>query len=272
MASEKTAKTTKKVAVVDRAIGEDNFTEIGEILAGRKAGSVSIRGWLYHKRSSGGLLFLTMRDRTGMLQCTLSRKTDPALFDEVEKLQDESVLAIDGDAKPDKRAPGGHELAVSRADVISAAEPDYPIAKKEHGPEFLLDQRHLWLRDPKMQAMLKLRSAVMKIARDWLLDHGYIEFQSPIFMSAACEGGSTLFTVDYFGKPAYLTQSWQLYAEAAIASIGKIFTIAPSFRAEKSRTRRHLSEFWHLEVEEPFQDLEGLMRMEEEFVSHICRT
>ncbi|MCX6820520.1 MAG: asparagine--tRNA ligase [Candidatus Aenigmarchaeota archaeon] len=273
MASEKTkTKTQKQPAAENRAIGQDNFTEIGQVLAGKKTGAVSVRGWLYHKRSSGGLLFLTLRDRTGLLQCTLSRKTDTKLFDGIEKLQDESVLAIDGEAKADSRAPGGYELSVKSADVISAAEPDYPIAKKEHGPEFLMDERHLWLRDPKMQAMLKLRSAVMNIARDWLLKHGYIEFQSPIFMSAACEGGSTLFTVDYFGKPAYLTQSWQLYAEAAIASIGKIFTISPSFRAEKSRTRRHLAEFWHLEVEEPFQDIDGLMKMEEEFVSHICQT
>lgn len=249
------------------------FTEIRGILQGKEKGSISLRGWLAHKRSSGGIQFLILRDRSGFVQCTVSKESlGEKLFDEVDALQPESVIAIEGEAKEDKRAPGGYEVSIKKLDIISKSLEDWPISKKKHGVEFLLDKRHLHLRSKKMQAMLKIRSKVMQIARQWLLDHGYYEFQSPIFISAACEGGSTLFPVDYFGKPAYLTQSWQLYAEAAISSIGKIFTLAPSFRAERSRTRRHLTEFWHLEVEEPFCDLDCTMKMQEEFVSHICQT
>jgi asparaginyl-tRNA synthetase len=247
------------------------FTEIGEVLQGKKSGSISLRGWLAHKRSSGGIQFLILRDRSGFIQCTLSKDVDKKLFDKIEALPIESVISIYGKAKADKRAPSGHEVSIKSIDVLSKAEPDWPIAKKKHGTEFLLDKRHLWLRSEKMQAMLRVRSKLMEVARHWLLDHGYLEFQSPIFITAACEGGSTLFPVEYFGKQAYLTQSWQLYAESAISSIGKIFTLAPSFRAEKSRTRRHLTEYWHLEVEEPFCDLAGTMDMQEKFVSHICQ-
>jgi len=250
---------------------EQKFTEIVEIFSGKKSGGVSLRGWLAHKRSSGGIQFLILRDRTGFIQCTLSKDIDSKLFDEIDALPIESVIALDGEAKADKRAPSGYEVAIKSIDVLFKAEPDWPIAKKKHGEEFLLDKRHLWLRSEKMQAMLRVRSKLIEVARQWLLDHGYLEFQSPVFITAACEGGSTLFPVDYFGKPAYLTQSWQLHAETAISSVGKIFTLAPSFRAERSRTRRHLTEFWHLEVEEPFCNLAGTMAMQEEFVSHICQ-
>ncbi len=261
----------KKRMALDKTIGPDDFTEIGKILRGQ-TGTVSLRGWLYHKRSSGGIQFLILRDHSGFIQCTLDKSVDEALFDEIEKLPIESVIALDGEAKADNRAPGGYEVAIKSIDVLFKAEPDWPIAKKKHGPEFLLEKRHLWLRSEKMQAMLRVRSKFMEVARQWLLDHGYTEFQSPIFITAACEGGSTLFPVDYFGRQAYLTQSWQLYAEAAISSIGKIFTLAPSFRAERSRTRRHLTEYWHLEVEEPFCDLAGTMSMQERFISHICQS
>ena len=246
------------------------YTEIGEVLSGKKRGKVTLRGWLSHRRSSGGIQFLMLRDRSGFIQCTFSKDADAKMFDKVEALPIESVVSIEGEAKVDKRAPGGYEVGVKSIDVLFQAEPDWPISKKKHGPEFLLENRHLWLRSDRMQAMLKIRSKVIQVAREWLLEHGYLEFQSPIFITAACEGGSTLFPVDYFGKPAYLTQSWQLHAESAISSIGRIFTLAPSFRAERSRTRRHLTEFWHLEVEEPFCDLDCTMKMQEEFVSHIC--
>ena len=265
----------KKVAKISKGkihktTGPGKFTKIGEILNGKKKGIISLRGWLSHRRSSGGIQFLILRDRSGFIQCAFSKKSDPKMFGEVEALPIESVLAIEGEAKADKRAPGGYEVAIKSIDVLFKAEPDWPIAKKKHGEEFLLDKRHLWLRSEKMQAMLRVRSKLIEVARQWLLDHGYLEFQSPMFITAACEGGSTLFPVDYFGKPAYLTQSWQLHAETAISSIGKIFTLAPSFRAERSRTRRHLTEFWHLEVEEPFCDLACTMAMQEEFVSYIC--
>jgi asparaginyl-tRNA synthetase len=267
-------KATGKVMdnVMDKTIGQDNFTDIGDVLNGKKGGKLSLRGWLSHKRSSGGIQFLILRDHSGFIQCTMSKDIDPKLFDEIEALPVESVIALDGEAKADKRAPGGYEVSIKAIDVLFKAEPDWPISKKMHGPEFLLDQRHLWLRSPKMQAMLKMRSKLLEVARGWLLEHGYYEFQSPIFVTSACEGGSTLFPVEYFGKQAYLTQSWQLYAEAAISSVGKIFTVAPSFRAEQSRTRRHLAEYWHLEVEEPFCDLAGTMAMQEKFVSYICQT
>lgn len=250
---------------------ESKLDLIKEILDG-KSGAVKLRGWLHHKRSSGGIQFLILRDHSGFIQCTLEEKTDKKLFDEIDALSIESVVSIEGEARADKRAPGGHEIALKSIDVLYKAEPDFPITKKKHGAEFLLDQRHLWLRSEKMQAMMRIRSKLLQVARQWLLDHGYTEFHSPIFITAACEGGSTLFPVEYFGRQAYLTQSWQLYAEAAISSLGKIFTIAPSFRAEKSRTRRHLTEYWHLEVEEPFCDLGGTMKMQEEFVSHIVQT
>jgi len=264
--------TDRSIKPVDRSIGPDEFVDIRDILHGKKIGKVSLRGWLFNKRSSGGIQFLILRDRSGFIQCTLSKSVDPEMFKEIDTLNEESVLAIDGEARADKRAPGGYEVSIKNIDIISKALPDFPITKKKHGEEFLLDQRHLWLRSEKMQAMLKVRSKLMQTARQWLLDHAYYEFQSPIFVTSACEGGSTLFPVDYFGKQAYLTQSWQLYAEAAISSIGKIFTLAPSFRAERSRTRRHLTEYWHLEVEEPFCDLDCTMSMQEKFVSHICQT
>jgi len=251
-------------------MSEEKFDDIGEILNG-KTGLVKIRGWLHNKRSSGGIQFIILRDHSGFVQCTLEEKIDKKAFDEIEALPAESVVVVEGDARKDERAPGGYEIYVKKINVLFKAEPDFPIAKKKHGAEFLLDERHLWLRSKKMQSMLRLRSKLLAVARQWLLDHGYKEFQSPIFITAACEGGSTLFPVEYFGKQAYLTQSWQLYAEAAISSIGKIFTIAPSFRAEKSRTRRHLTEYWHLEVEEPFCDLECTMKMQENFISHIVQ-
>jgi len=246
------------------------FKDISEILKGRE-GRVSIRGWLHHKRSSGGILFLLVRDGTGIIQCTLRKdKTETKVFEEIEKLPVESVVELTGTSKKDSRAPGGYELAIDEIKIVYKAKEDFPITKKYHGPEFLLDQRHFWLRSETMQVVLKIRAKLLEVARQWLKDHGYIEFQSPSLTEAACEGGATMFPVKYFRKEVYLTQSWQLYAEAAIASLGKIYTIAPSFRAEKSRTRRHLTEFWHLEVEEPFCDLECTMKIQEEFITFIC--
>ena len=249
---------------------EMELSEIEGILKG-KEGEVLIRGWLYHKRSSGGILFFIIRDGSGFIQCTLKKeKFEPEFFEEIEKLTLESVVEVEGISKKEPRAPGGYEISVEKIKILHESQEGFPIAKKYHGPEFLLDYRHLWLRSEKMQAILKIRSKTLEIARGWLLSHGYKEFHSPSLTGAACEGGATMFTVDYFGKKAYLTQSWQLYAEAAISSLGKIFTVAPSFRAEKSRTRRHLTEFWHLEVEEPFCDLEKTMKMQEEFITYIC--
>jgi asparaginyl-tRNA synthetase len=204
-----------------------------------------------------------------MIQVTL-KKDKTKDFDEMEKLPVESVLEISGTARKDNRAPGGYEIGASDVKILHKAEEGFPIAKKFHGPEFLLDQRHFWLRSRKMQAVLKIRARFLQAARQWFDEHGYTEFHSPIFTAAACEGGSTLFPVKYFDRTVYLTQSWQLYAEAAIASLGRIYTLAPSFRAEMSRTRRHLTEYWHLEAEMPFFDVEDLMHAIEEFITFVC--
>ena len=246
------------------------FIDISKILSGKAKKIVHIHGWLHHKRSSGGVQFLLIRDGTGIIQSTLRKeKIDKKTFDKIDKLLIESAVEIKGKVKKDKRAPGGYELSIKDIKVLSESREEFPIAKKYHGPEFLMDYRHLWLRSKKMQAMLKIRSKTLEAAREWFLKHGYIEFQSPIMITAACEGGSTLFELKYFDRKAYLTQSWQLYAEAAIYSVGKIFTIAPSFRAEKSRTRRHLTEYWHIETEEPWCDLKCLTKVMEDLVTHI---
>ncbi len=249
-----------------------DYTEISRILAG-EGGTHSVRGWLHNKRSSGGVLFLILRDGTGTLQCVLRRdKFDEETYARIERLPVESVLEVTGVVREDPRAPGGHELSAEGARVVHEAAVGFPIAKKFHSPDFLLDNRHLWIRNKKMQTILRVKARLLRAARGWLEGHGYTEVQVPILTAAACEGGSTLFPVDYFGKTVYLAQSWQLYAEAVIASLGKVYTVAPSFRAEKSRTRRHLTEYWHLEVEEPFCDLDGTMKVQEELISHVCHT
>ncbi len=251
---------------------EAPLTTVRAILSGSATGErVRLRGWLSNRRSSGGIVFLIMRDGTGWLQCVARRDVlGEEALGELGKLPVESVLELEGTVREDRRAPGGFELVVERYRVLSVAEPDYPIAKKYHGPDFLLDHRHLWIRSRKMWCVLMVRAELLRAAREWLDGHGYVEVQPPILTSSACEGGATLFPVDYFGRRAYLTQSWQLYGEAFIASVGKCYTIAPSFRAEKSRTRRHLTEYWHLEVEIPFCGLGELLRVEEELITHIC--
>ena len=248
-----------------------NLVAVREILTrGADSTRVRLRGWLHNKRSSGGILFLILRDGTGFLQCTAKRDQLGEKFTEIETLPLESTLEVEGEVARDPRAPRGYELRIRDLQVLQRSHEDFPIAKKYHGPEFLLDNRHFWIRSRKMQTILRLRALLIEEARSWLKDHGYLEVQVPTLVSAAVEGGSTLFEVKYFDEKAYLTQSWQLYAEAMIASLGKIYTLAPSFRAEKSRTRRHLTEYWHLELEEPWLDLEGLIRVEEELLLHIC--
>jgi asparaginyl-tRNA synthetase len=251
---------------------ENAFRTVVEILEGKLDGQdVVVRGWLHHIRSSGGILFLQLRDGTGVIQCTLKKdKMEAGTFEKLSLMTVESTIQVYGHVRKDPRAPGGYEIQGERVEVLFPAEEGYPIAKKYHGPDFLLDYRHLYIRHEKMQATIRIRSRLLNEARRWLMDHGYLEVQVPILVNAAVEGGSTLFPVKYFEENAYLSQSWQLYAEAMIASVGKIFTVAPSFRAEKSRTRRHLTEYWHLEVEAPWLELDGLMELEEELVSHMC--
>ncbi len=249
----------------------DKFVDVSSILSGQHTGeNVQIHGWLDNMRSSGGIHFLMIRDGTGILQCTMKKgKVDDEKFDAAKTLTQESALEILGTVYEDKRAPGGYELKVENINIIHLAQEDYPIAKKFHGPEFLLDKRHLWIRNQKMQTILKVRSKFLELAREWFQRNGYTEFHSPILITAACEGGSTLFSVKYFEQEAYLSQSWQLYAEAAISSLGKIYTVAPSFRAEKSRTRRHLTEYWHLEAEAPWCDLNCIIKVQESLLGYI---
>jgi asparaginyl-tRNA synthetase len=244
-----------------------------DIFAGKLDGShVILKGWLHHIRSGGGILFLQLRDGTGIIQFTLKKdQTDAKEFERLSALAVESTIEISGTVRKDLRAPRGYEISGEKVTVLFPAEEGFPIAKKYHGPDFLLDNRHLWIRSPKLQAVMRVRARFLDEARRWLADHGYLEVQVPILVTAAVEGGSTLFEVKYFDQKAYLTQSWQLYAEAMISGVGKIFTVAPSFRAERSRTRRHLTEYWHLEVEAPWLDLEGLMHLEEELVSYMCQ-
>ncbi|MEM2699557.1 MAG: asparagine--tRNA ligase [Candidatus Bathyarchaeia archaeon] len=247
------------------------LVDISQILSGKYVGEeVTVRGWLHNRRSSGGIHFLMVRDGTGVIQCTMKKdRVSAETFEVAKKITMESTIELTGVVREDNRAPGGYEIQTSDLRVIYRAEEGFPIAKKYHGPDFLLDNRHLWIRSQKMQRILRIRARFLKAAREWLDQNGFTEFHAPTLITAACEGGATLFSVKYFDREAYLTQSWQLYAEAAIASLGKIYTIAPSFRAEKSRTRRHLTEFWHLEVEVPWCDLEGIMRIEEEMLTYI---
>ncbi len=255
-------------------MSSEEFTTISRILQGNlEEKPVRLRGWLHNKRSSGGIQFILLRDGSGTLQCTVRKNAvDKETFDLFETLPPESTIRIEGVVKKDTRAPGGYEISVQKVSVYRKAEENFPIAQKYHGPEFLLDNRHLWIRNRKMQATLRIRSSVLEAAREWFKQNEYTETHVPTIITAACEGGSTLFEVKYFDTKAYLTQSWQLYAEAMIASLGKIYTIAPSFRAERSRTRRHLTEYWHLEAEAPWYNLDSVMRDEEELITHIAHS
>ena len=234
---------------------------------------VLVRGWLQNKRSSGGIIFVLLRDGTGVIQCTLRKENVPTeLFSRMLTTKVESTVELTGSAAVDQRAPGGWEIKVDSGRVLSEAMEDFPIAKKFHGPDFLLDNRHLFVRSDKLRSMLKVRSVLLATARAWFNSHDFTEVQAPTLTSAAVEGGATLFEVKYFDEKAYLTQSWQLYAEALISSIGSIYTIAPSYRAERSRTRRHLTEYTHLEAEAPWCDLGTIMRVEEQLLTSIVES
>ena len=251
-----------------------SFSDISEVIKEKRIGdNVEIRGWLAGLRSSGGIQFFRIRDGTGFIQCTLKKDVvGEYQFSEIERLPLESILALSGVVREDKRAPKGIEISIKQVRIMSRAEEGYPIAKKYHGPDFLLDNRHLWIREEKMQVLFRIRAAFLEAARRWFKENDYLEVQVPTLITAACEGGSTLFEVKYFDQKVYLTQSWQLYAEAMIASVGRIYTIAPSFRAEPSRTRRHLTEYWHLEVEALWADLKDIMKIQEGLLSYICHT
>ena len=240
----------------------------------RHAGEdVSLRGWLYNKRSSGKIRFLVMRDGTGLVQGVMVKGSVPdAVFDQFEALTQESSFIMSGKVRSEARAPGGYEMEVSGLESIQIASA-YPITPKEHGIEFLMDRRHLWLRSSRQHAVLRIRHQIIKSIREFFDDRGFVLLDAPIFTPAACEGTSTLFETEYFdlGK-AYLTQSGQLYAEAGAMAFGKVYVFGPTFRAEKSKTRRHLTEFWMVEPEVAFCDLDGDMDLAEEFLEHVVQS
>jgi asparaginyl-tRNA synthetase len=243
-------------------------------IAGHEGEEVTIQGWLYAKTGKGKIQFLQVRDGSGIIQAVLFKPNLPLeTFEVGKRLTQESALIIQGVVKQNERAPGvpgGYEIDASELQVVQMAE-EYPITPKDHGVEFLLENRHLWIRSRLQWAILRIRATVMRACRDWLDRHGYLEMSTPILTPAAGEGTSTLFEVDYFGDTVYLAQTGQLYNEANIYSFGKVYCFGPTFRAEKSKTRRHMTEFWMLEPEMAFCDLDGLMEMEEQFVSYVIQ-
>src|SRR5438132_5226981 len=243
--------------------------------AGRHVGEeVTIKGWLYNLRESGKLLFPIFRDGTGLIQGVVPKNAvSPELFESVKGLRQESSVIVTGTVRADKRAKGGHELDVQDGQVIAKvpeSEP-YPISLKEHGVDFLMENRHLWVRSPRQVAILRLRAEIIKAARDFFDERGFTLTDPPILTPAACEGTSTLFEVDYFDDKAYLTQSGQLYIEATAMALGKVYSFGPTFRAEKSKTRRHLTEFWMVEPEVAYATLDDIMELAEGFISFIVQ-
>jgi asparaginyl-tRNA synthetase len=238
-------------------------------LSGHVGERVEIDGWLYNKRASGKLQFPILRDGSGYLQCVVSKKeVDEATWNAVDGAGQESTVHVAGTVRAEPRAPGGVELGVETFEVRAGAE-GYPITPKEHGTAFLMDQRHLWLRSSRQVAVLRIRSEIEQACRDYFYQNGFVLVDSPILTANAAEGMSTLFETDYFGQKAYLSQSGQLYLEPAAAALGKVYCLGPTFRAEKSKTRRHLMEFWMIEPEVAFMDFDGLQELAEDFVEYI---
>ena len=243
-----------------------------ENIAAHEGKDVTIKGWLYNKTDKGRLQFLMVRDGTGVIQAVVFEDdVSPRAFEAAKAITQESSLIVTGTVRADKRAPSGYELTANAVEVVQLAE-DYPITPKEHGVEFLMDRRHLWLRSSRQHAVLRVRAEVARAIRDWLDSHGFINLDTPILTPSSCEDTTTLFDTDYFGERAYLTQSGQLYNEANIMSFGKVYCFGPTFRAEKSKTRRHLLEFWMVEPEMAWADLDECMRVEEELVSYVVQT
>lgn len=237
---------------------------------------VTIKGWLYAKTGKGRLQFLQVRDGTGVLQCVVFKKEiSPEVFNAARQLTQESSLMVTGTIRADERAPGvpgGFELGVSDLKIVQLVDDEFPITPKEHGVDFLMQHRHLWLRSSRQWATLRIRATVIRAIRDWLDDHGFILMDTPILTPAACEGTTTLFETDYHGTPAYLSQSGQLYNEANIMAFGRVYCFGPTFRAEKSKTRRHIQEFWMVEPEAAYVDMWENMEIQEQFVSYIIQT
>ena len=233
---------------------------------------VEIRGWLYNRRSSGKIKFLIVRDGTSFVQATLIKnEMDEEIFNKAENINYESSIKIIGLVKKEKRVPLGYEVLVKNIEVVSMAVDNYPISLKEHGVGYLMDYRHLWLRSPRQNAILRIRAEIIKSIRDFLDMNGFILMDTPILTPAACEGTTTLFETEYFDDKAYLAQSGQLYNEATAAAFGKVYCFGPTFRAEKSKTRRHLMEFWMVEPEAAFVELEENNEIQENMIAYIVK-
>ncbi|MCL5018196.1 MAG: asparagine--tRNA ligase [Candidatus Pacearchaeota archaeon] len=244
------------------------FISIQEAME-KGSGKVAVRGWIYRERGSNKFKFIVLRDSTNIIQVVLPRENFEKQWEDIDSLLMESSLEIEGEIKKDERAPTGFEIKAEKINIVHKAE-DFPI-KKDLNEELLGDRRHLWLRSRKMTAILKIRSTVLQAMREHWTKKGFYEYHSPEIMSMQCEGGSTLFKIDYFGKPAYLSQTWQLHAEPAIFALEKIFTIQPAFRAERSKTSRHLAELWMAEMEAAWWAFEDLQNDAEELVKDIVK-
>lgn len=233
---------------------------------------VEIRGWLYNRRSSGSIIFLLIRDGTGIIQCIVSKNdVKPEIFKSAQNVTQESSLIIKGKIRKEERAIGGYELLTNNIKILQIVF-DYPITPKSHGVGFLMKNRHLWLRSKRQHAILRIRAEVIKASRDYLDNNGFINIDAPILTPATCESTSTLFETKYFDQIAYLSQSGQLYNEATIMAFGKVYCYGPTFRAEKSKTRRHLMEFWMIEPEMAYFDWEDNMKLQEDYVTYIVQT
>lgn len=247
------------------------YTEISKIFSEKMEGKeVTLRGWIYRYRISGSMVFAVLRDHTGIIQATIKKdKVNNKSWKDSGDVYVESSVIVAGAVKKDERAPGGYELQVNRFETISKGEP-FPIAK-DLSEEFLLDIRHLWMRSQKLTNIMKARNHIVNYLREFFAKDGFWEIAPPIITRSGCEGGSTLFEMDYFGDKAYLTQSSQMYAEVFVFSLGKIYVLAPSFRAEKSRTIRHLAEYWHLEPEMAWYDQKMNMKLQEQMVEYVVQ-
>jgi len=233
--------------------------------------SVTLKGWIYDKSSKGKLHFIKLRDGTGIAQCVVFKgDVSEELFEKLGHAGQESSVILEGVVKAEPRAPGGYEVGVKNGSIVQSVE-GYPITPKEHGPDFLLSHRHLWLRSKRQWAVMRVRDAVITAIRRFYDEQGFVCIDSPIFTPAACEGTSTLFEVQYFEDKAYLTQSGQLYAEAAAMALGKVYTFGPTFRAERSKTRRHLTEFWMLEPEVAYATLDDIMQLAEDMLCYVVK-
>ncbi len=240
-------------------------------IAAHEGKQVTLKGWLYNKRSSGKLVFLEVRDGTGVMQCVVFKgNVSPELFALADRLTQESSIMVTGSVRKDQRSKTGFEMDVSDITLVHAAK-DYPIAPKDHGVGFLMEQRHLWLRSSRQHAALRVRSEIIKAIRDYFDAHDFTMLDAPIFTPSACEGTSNLFETKYFDQKAYLTQSGQLYMEAGAMAFGKVYCFGPTFRAEKSKTRRHLTEFWMIEPEMAYYDLAMDMDLAEDFISSVVQ-